>query len=202
MFPYLMARPTLPGVSPAATEVRQFFEDVVAGKREAMPDYSCDDVEGAVAVGVATAMALNDRWGTGKLHPLTRQALDRMWTLQRADGSWTWPFRDTPPLKVDEHYGVTLAAVGAGMAPDDYANSAAAKAGMERIRQFLKKTPAFTLHQKAMLLWASIYSAELLSADDKAQILANLLECSGPMAVGRWPTWSTTSTIPRWRRIE
>ena len=52
--------------------------------------------------------------GTGKLHPLTRQALDRMWGLQRADGGWQRPFRETQPFKSDEHFGVTLAAVGIG----------------------------------------------------------------------------------------
>jgi squalene-hopene/tetraprenyl-beta-curcumene cyclase len=180
MVPYLMARPTLSSISPQSAELRQFFEDIVAGKREAMPDYSCNDVEGAVAVGVASAMALNDRWATGKLHPLTRQALDRMWTLQRSDGGWTWPFRDTPPLKIDEQYGVTLAAIGAGMAPDDYANSPAARAGMERVRHFLRKTPPVSLHQKAMLLWASIYVGDLLSAEAKDRILANLLNVQRP----------------------
>ena len=123
------SRPALNALSPQSAEVRQFFEDVVAGKREAMPAYTCKDVDGAVAIGVASSMAFNDRWTTGKLHPLTRQALDRMWMLQRADGGWEWPFRDTPPLKLNEHYGVTLAAIGAGMAPDDYANTPAAKAG-------------------------------------------------------------------------
>jgi squalene-hopene/tetraprenyl-beta-curcumene cyclase len=180
MFPYLMARPTLGSVSPQSAEVRQFFEEIVAGKREAMPDYSCKDVDGAVAIGVASAMALNDRWVTGKLHPLTRQALDHMWTLQRSDGGWTWPFRDTPPLKIDEHYGVTLAAVGAGMAPGDYANTPKAKAGIEGIRRFLRRTTAVSLHQKAMLLWASIYVGDLLSTEAKAEILANLMDVQRP----------------------
>ena len=50
MLPYLMARPALNSILPQSAEVRQFFEDVVAGRREAMPDYSCNDVDGAVAV--------------------------------------------------------------------------------------------------------------------------------------------------------
>lgn len=180
MFPYMMARPALGNVSPQSAEVRQFFEEIVAGKREAMPDYSCQDVDGAVAIGVASAMALNDRWVTGKLHPLTRQALDHMWTLQRSDGGWTWPFRDTPPLKVDEHYGVTLAAVGTGMAPGNYASTPTAKAGLEGVRRFLKRTKAVSLHQKAMLLWASIYVDDLLPAEDQATILANLMDVQRP----------------------
>jgi squalene-hopene/tetraprenyl-beta-curcumene cyclase len=180
MFPYLMVRLTLGGVSPQSAEVRQFFEEIVAGKREAMPDYACKDVEGAVAIGVAAAMALNDRWATGKLHPITRQALDHMWKLQRSDGGWTWPFRDTPPLKIDEHYGVTLAAIGTGMAPDDYANTPTAKSGIEGVRRFLRKTTAVSLHQKAMLLWASMYVDDLLPGEAKARILANLLDAQRP----------------------
>ncbi len=180
MLPYLMARPALNALAPQSAEVRQFFEEIVAGKRQAMPDYSCKDVDGAVAIGVASAMAINDRWATGKLHPLTRQALDRMWTLERSDGSWEWPFRDTPPLKINEHYGVTLAAIAAGMAPDDYATTPTAKAGLAGVRRFLSSTKAVSLHQKAMLLWASVYVDALLSADAKSEILSSLVEVQRP----------------------
>lgn len=180
MFSYLMVRPALNAGSPQSAEVREFFEAIVSGKREAMPAYSCNDVDGAVAIGVASAMALNDRGITGKLHPLTRQALDRMWTLQRPDGGWQWPFRDTPPLKVDEHYGVTLAAIGAGMAPEDYSASPAAQAGLDRIRRFLKSTPAVSLHQQAMTLWASSCVDGLLSRDAKAAILSRLMDSQRP----------------------
>jgi squalene-hopene/tetraprenyl-beta-curcumene cyclase len=103
-----------------------------------------------------------------------------MWTLQRSDGGWTWPHRDTPPLKADEHYGVTLAAVGTGMAPGDYANTPTAKAGIEGVRRFLKRTKAVSLHQEAMLLWASIYIDELLPAEAQAKILANLMDVQRP----------------------
>ncbi len=180
MMPYLMARPAVNALAPQSAEVRQFFEEVVAGKREAMPDYTCKDVDAAVAIGVASAMALNDRWATGKLHPLTRQALDRMWTLQRADGAWQWPFRDTPPLKLNEHYGVTIAAIGAGMAPDDYANTPTAKAGLAGVRRYLSATKPVGLHQEAMLLWASVYVDGLLSADAKTEVTSRLLDVQRP----------------------
>ena len=160
--------------------MRQFFEEIVTLKREAMPSYSCHDVDGAVAVGVASAMAINDRWTTGKLHPLSRQALERMWTLQRPDGGWEWPFRDTPPIKINEHYGVTLAAIGVGMAPDGYAGTPTAAAGLDGIRKFLRGTMAVSLHQKAMVLWASVYVDGLLSADAKAETARSLLSVQRP----------------------
>src|SRR3972149_1496986 len=180
MFPYLMARPWLNPLSPQSPEVRQFFEEIVAGKREAMPSYACKDVDGAVAVGVAAAMAINDRWTTGKLHPLTRQALDRMWTVQRSDGGWEWPFRETPPLTINEHYGVTLAAIGAGMAPEEYVKSPAAQTGLQGIRHFLRRTTAVSLHQRAMMLWASVYIDDLLSGDDQAEVLSALMGVQRP----------------------
>ncbi|HVC94377.1 MAG TPA: squalene--hopene cyclase [Pirellulales bacterium] len=180
MLPYLMARPALEAVSPSSGEVRRFFEEVVAGNREAMPDYACHDVEGAVAIGVAAALALNDRATTGKLHPLTQQALDRMWTLQRTDGSWESPFRDSPPLKLTEQYGATLAAVAAGMAPDDYAKTTAAKVGLDKIRRFLNSTPQVTLHERTMTLWASVYLEGLLPIDARDETLSLLMTAQRP----------------------
>ena len=180
MLPYMIARPALSAISPQAPEIRQFFEDIAAGQRDAMPNYTCKDVAAAVAIGVPWALVLNDRGTTGRLHPLTRRALDRMWTFQRPDGSWEWPFRDTPPFKLREHYGVTLAAVAAGMAPDDYAQTPAAAKGLEGIRGFLRNTPPVGLHQQSMLLWASVYVPDLLSADSRAEILASLLATQRP----------------------
>lgn len=142
--PYLMARPSLAAVSPEPPEVRRFLETIVEKRLEAEPALPKDGVA-AVTVEVAVALAFHDRATTGKLHPLTRQALDRMWRLQRADGGWQWPFRDTPPFKCDEHFGVTLAAVGFGVAPEEYTATPAARAGVAGIRKFLIQTLAETV---------------------------------------------------------
>jgi squalene-hopene/tetraprenyl-beta-curcumene cyclase len=179
MMPYLMARPALNAILPQSGEVRTFFDEIASGRREPMPGYHNSDVAGAVAIGVASAMAINDR-ATGALLPLTRKALDKMWTLQRPGGDWEWPFRDTPPLKVNEHYGVTLAAVGAGMAPGDYTKTAAARTGLEAIRKYLGTHRAATLHQKAMTLWASVYVDRFLSESESAEILAVLMAAQRP----------------------
>src|SRR5436190_819930 len=90
------------------------------------------------------------------LHFLDSAALDRMWTVQRETGDWKWPTRCRwPPMESDEHYGVTLAAIGTGAAPDNYAKTSAAQVGLAKIRTFLKNNPAPDLHHKAMVLWAS-----------------------------------------------
>src|SRR5262249_33652637 len=173
MVPYLMARPVLASVSAGPPEVRRFFETVVEKRLEAEPALPKDAVT-AVAVEVAVALAFHDRATTGKLHPLTRQALDRMWALQRADGGWQWPFRDTPPIKSDEHFGVTLAALGVGVAPEDYPATPAPRQGVAGIRTFLKARPPVSLHQKAMLLWSGQYVADLMTAGEKAQAVKAL----------------------------
>jgi squalene-hopene/tetraprenyl-beta-curcumene cyclase len=184
MMPYMMARPALGGVLTPPDDVRRFYEEVVAGKREAMPDYECRDLGGSIAIGVAAAMAMNDSATTGKLHPLTRQALERMWTLQRADGGWDWPFRDTPPLKIDAHYGVTLAAIAAGMAPEGYSKSPAAQQGLAGIRRFLAATRPASLHQRAMLAWASTCVGDLLADQARSAILSQLADAQ--RADGGW----------------
>ncbi len=177
--PYLMARPYLAALSPEPPEVRQFFETIVEQRREGEPSLPGDSVS-AVVIEVAVALAFHDRATTGKLHPRTRQELDRMWTLQRPDGGWEWPFRDTPPLKSDEHYGATLAALGVGLAPEDYARTAAARKGMAGVRKFLRAHPPTSLHQKAMLLWAGQHVEGLLAPNEKEQTLSELTAAQRP----------------------
>jgi len=179
MVPYLMARPALAAVSAEPPEVRRFFETIVEQRLEAEPALPKDGVT-AVILEIAVALAFHDRATAGKLHPLTRQALDRMWTLQRPDGGWQWPFRDTPPIKSDEHFGVTLAALGAGIAPDHYADSAAARKGLAGVRKFLSAQPPTSLHQQAMLLWAAMHVPDLLTPEGKKQTLADLSAAQRP----------------------
>jgi squalene-hopene/tetraprenyl-beta-curcumene cyclase len=171
--PYLMARPLLSGVLPEPPEVRQFFEEIVAKRLEPEPSLPKDGIA-AVTVQVAAALAFHDRATTGKLHPRTREELDRMWSLQRGDGSWEWPFRDTPPFKTDDHYGVTIAALATVMAPEDYAQTPQAQRGLAVIRQYLKSHPSWTLHQRTMLLWLNSRLEDTLTAEQRREWIDEL----------------------------
>src|SRR5262245_20427238 len=79
-YPYLKARPALKD-SAAHKEIRAFIEKRIAnwdsGKKEHKPRWDAE------VVATAAALAFNDSLTTGKLHSLTRQALDRFWTLQK-----------------------------------------------------------------------------------------------------------------------
>lgn len=166
--PYLTARPLLPGDA-GWKEVRQFLEADVA-KWEAGEKARGD----AYVVATAFALAFSDAKTTGKLHPRTRAALDRMWAIQRATGEWNWLKCDWPPLEHDDYYGATLAALAVGMAPEGYAKTDAARAGLEKLRAYFKKTPPPDLHHKAMLLWASTVVDGLMTADEQKAAVAEL----------------------------
>lgn len=187
--PYLMARPYLSSVSPEPPEVRRFIETIVEQKLETEPALPKDAVT-AVIIQTAAALAFHDRATSGTLHPLTRQQLDHMWTLQRADGGWEWPFRDTPPVKSDEHFGVVLAALAASAAPENYSASPAASQGLAGVRKFLQTHPPRSLHQKAMLLWANTQIKDLISAEERTQTIHDLVAAQRPD--GGWSLASLT----------
>jgi squalene-hopene/tetraprenyl-beta-curcumene cyclase len=168
--PYLMARPALKGkASDEEKEVRKFFEGRVAawdaGKKDG-PAY---------VVATATALAVHDARTTGKLHPTTRKALDHIWPLQTKNGAWNWLKCNWPPYEHDDYYGAVLAALGVGMAPDGYAQSEKAKAGVEKLKGYFAKTPPPSLHHKALLMWASLKLDSLMSKADREKTSKELL---------------------------
>jgi squalene-hopene/tetraprenyl-beta-curcumene cyclase len=184
-YPYLLARSGIPGVeAPAARRVRAFFEDrVVAwdcggkGAGYLKGGGSLKVSEGVTeVVAVAATLALHDAQTTGKLHPLTRRALDRMWELQQRDGSWPWNKTGLAPMECDDAFGAIYAALGVGHAPDAYAGSDAAREGLVRLQRFLRKAPPPTLHHRTWLLWASVPLEGLMAPAERAQAIQALLD--------------------------
>lgn len=169
-YAYLYARPGISSDAPAHQEVRRFAEQLVQQRwKEKGPRWDAE------VIATAAALAFNDAATTGKLHPTTRVALDRMWTIQRNDGGWSWLKCGWPPMESDDHYGVTLAVVALGVAPDDYAESDAAQKGLARIREYLNNNPPENLHHESMLVWASSYIDGLISNEQKATVRKRLL---------------------------
>ena len=188
-FAYLLARPALKAVSPPSLEVRQFFESMVE-KRWVDKGPRWD----AEVVVTASLLAANDRLTTGKLSAVTQKAFARMWKLQRKDGGWDWLECGWPPMESDAHYGVTLAAIGVGMAPGNYALSEEAKAGVDGIRRYLRKNSPPSLHHRAMLLWASTRLAGLMEKKDQAAVLDALFSLQRPDG-----GWAMASLLEGWK---
>jgi|GEM_PF-6186273 len=145
-YAYLMARPAVSAENTAHREVRAELEKLVTGRwAESGPRWDAE------VVMTAAALAINDRATTGKLHAITRQALDRMWTVQRGDGGFNWLKCKWPPMESDDHFGATMAAIAVGAAPEDYSKTESARAGLARIKAYFVSEPAATVHHRAML---------------------------------------------------
>lgn len=172
-YAYLITRPALKGeTTPAMAEIRAFFENRVAhwddAAKASKPRWDAE------VVATASALALNDALTTGTLHPRTRQALDRIWTLQKADGSWSWLKCGWPPLEHDDYYGAVFAALGVGSAPGGYAAGESARPGLTKLRGYLTSTPAPDLHHRTFLLWASTKLDGLMAPEARAETVRQL----------------------------
>ena len=76
-YAFLETRPLVSWKTPIHDELRAKLEELAANPRQV----SFRVMEGVMA---ACVLAQNDALTTGKQHPVTRQVLDYMWTLQRA----------------------------------------------------------------------------------------------------------------------
>jgi squalene-hopene/tetraprenyl-beta-curcumene cyclase len=171
--PYLMARSVLQHKPSAEDQaVRQFFQESAANwDRGQKGDKPKGD---AYVVVTAVGLAFHDA-GKGKLHPTTRKALDRMWTIQLPNGAWNWIKCNWPPLEHDDYFGAVLAAAGVANAPDDYAKTDSAGKGLAKLRDYFAKTPAPSLHHRAWLLWSSTKLDGLMSKAMREKTIKDLL---------------------------
>jgi squalene-hopene/tetraprenyl-beta-curcumene cyclase len=184
--------------APALVAMRKFFEDRIAGwdragKGTGLPD----DEDEAITEVVATAatLAFDDAQTTGKLHPRTRQALARMWTLQRRDGSWSWNKHLLPPQELDEYFGVVYAALGVAYAPEKYAESEAAGEGVARLKRYFQQNAPPNLHHKTWLLWASLKLDGLMTPTEREKTIKDLVALQ--RADGGW----NLASLGDWKRL-
>jgi squalene-hopene/tetraprenyl-beta-curcumene cyclase len=188
-YAYLTARPLIGFEDPACRSVRAAAEELVVQR---WPDKGPRwDAE---VVATAHALSTNDALTTGTLHPVTRQALDRIWTVQRDDGGFSWLKCGWPPMESDDEYGALLAAIAVGVAPEDYRQTPAARAGLERLKQYLSQTPMPTLHHRAMLVWVSKSFPDWMKAADRDAVLAELFARQQPD--GGW----SAASLGNWER--
>lgn len=200
-YAYLMVRPAIEksvptlASAPAHGIVRQYAEDLVTVRwPEKGPRWDAE----VVMTGVI--LALHDRATTGRLHPVTRQALDRIWTVQRDDGGFDWLKCDWPPMESDDHFGATMAAIGVAAAPEGYASSEPAQAGLEKLRGYLNREPAPTLHHRLMLVWASTELDGVLDPAARQAILDELWplqHADGGWAIAQLGPWEREDKSPQ-----
>jgi squalene-hopene/tetraprenyl-beta-curcumene cyclase len=198
---YLAARPALPVFSAKQNEVRKNLERFSAELAALKLNDTSHPRKIAQTVMTGAALAQHDAATGGKLAPVSREALDRMWQVQQKDGGYNWlKPRGAPPSAVDDHFGATMAAFGAGVAPDGYASTPAARAGLEKLRAWLRAHPSQTMHQRAMLLLADRVAGGLLNEPGRRRTVADLLALQRPdggWAMGSLANWKRDDGTPQ-----
>ena len=178
-YAYLYARPQVDAQVAAHDTVRKAAEELVEKRWvEKKPRWDAE------VVATAAALAFNDAATTGKLAPQTRLALDKMWSVQREDGGWKWLNCGWPPMESDDHYGACLAALAVAVAPENYRQTPAAQAGIAKLKVYLEKNPAPTLHHTMILLWASSAGEPFLTIEQSKAAVDKLLTLQ--QADGGW----------------
>lgn len=190
---YMAARPALKSIQPDSGEVRSFYEDY---RKIRWQKKGPTEARGFWPIVVGTGLTLNDIQTKGELSDVARDVLDMMWTVQREDGGWNWPDCDYAPLEIDDHYGVTLAALTVGMAPDNYAETPQALAGLGKLRTYLRNNPPKSLHHRAMLAWSSVRVDGIATEAQRKKALTELLALQ--LDDGGW---STAGLLSDWKGI-
>jgi squalene-hopene/tetraprenyl-beta-curcumene cyclase len=190
---YMVARPALGSIRPDSGEVRSFYEDYPKTRWAKRPP---KEPQGFWAIVVGTGLALNDAQTTGKLSDTARDVLDIMWTVQRADGGWNWPDCDYAPMEIDDHYGVTVAALAVGIAPGGYADTPQARAGLDKLREYFRNNPPKSLHHRAMLAWCSVRIDGIATEAERKKTLSELLALQLPDG-----GWSTAGFLTDWKGL-
>jgi squalene-hopene/tetraprenyl-beta-curcumene cyclase len=204
---YMIGRAALGPHTPATDEVRNFFASRAARWDSMGNELVRGDVDKSKGWGLVTwfhhevivtaaMLAMDDAGTTGTLQPITRQVLDRMWTLQRQDGGWYWLMAVSQPFETSEYYGNALAAVAVAMAPDDYAKTPAAQKGLQKLRTYLalKNNSAVDLHDRIYVLWAASRIPDLITTDERDEILKKLLALQRPDGGWNFPS------LGNWKR--
>jgi len=200
--PYALARPALRArlgeAAPTGPE-RQLMDDVKRRVRlwnETSPFYPDEYVgpgktaqsRGTEAVLSALMLASDDA-RTGRLSADTVTAFDHMWAEQLTSGdsagAWSWLDFDLSPWEsaaVDaQYYGAALAAMAAGVAPENYKSHPQIQNSLRLLREYLaRQYPAQSLHHQLILLWASTKLTGLLDSEQRQSLLAELLRAQNP----------------------
>jgi squalene-hopene/tetraprenyl-beta-curcumene cyclase len=189
-YAFFSTRPVVSWNVPAHEQLRAKLEHMVENPRKTKHHVT-------ETVMAASMLAQNDALTTGKLHSTTRRALDRIWTVQREDGGFDWMKYDQPPSEIDDHYGATMAVIGVGAAPNGYAKTVAAQAGLAKIREYFKNNPPTNLHHRAMILLGSLHVDGIMTEPERRRVVQDLFALQKPDG-----GWALATLGDNWQRCD
>lgn len=174
--PALSARAGLP-----RDEIRRHFLTSLEQFAQKKPEEQQESVAPAQAIYMAAGLAEWDAHITKKLSPETAQALALMFSLQRDSGTWgsldCWP-----PYESSAFHLATVAAMAVGTAPGWLAGLEDEKlrAGVERLKAYLRTETPRQDYDRTLLLWAAARLPGLLEPDRKQQLIDMVLAKQNP----------------------
>ena len=189
--PYLMARPLI-GSSTDRADWKEVRETVANFASDRIANHS--PYAAFTAGTTAAALTIGDALSGRDLEPDARALFEYMWASQGADGAWVIPQEGMLPfLERDSRYVAIMVALGVGYAPGRYYEDPSAKAGFAKLQGFIRSNLPSSVHDKSVLLWASIRTPGLLTAGEQADYVRSLLALQkddGGWALpslGMWP---------------
>jgi squalene-hopene/tetraprenyl-beta-curcumene cyclase len=124
---------------------------------------------------------------SGHLQPVTRKAFDAMWSTQEQTGpkagAWIWQNFHFSPWEApeSEYYGAAMAAVAAGMAPDNYRDDPKIQGNVTLLRGYLRREASNQpLINRVALLWASSKLSGLMTGQEREAVASELLTKQHP----------------------
>jgi len=176
---YLIARATNGGSNPAPTyrETRKlassYLKDYVSRGKSQKGQRGA--VEGLVAT--ASFLAISDMATQRRLSASTKAGLDHIWGLQSEGGAWSkWLKCRWPPYEVDDHFGVTLAAIALGKTPPSYRRRKVTRVAEQRLRSYMNAHPPANLHHKGMMLWVAANLEDVVEPEQRDRWIGELRE--------------------------
>ncbi|WP_263383075.1 prenyltransferase/squalene oxidase repeat-containing protein [Granulicella arctica] len=175
-------------------EVEPFYKDNPNGPTKSTESRATEAVLNAVILASYDARQ-------SKLQDVTKKAFNDAWALQltsgESKGAWIWLNFHNGPWESNEsqYWGATLAAVGVGLAPDQYSSDPSIAKNLMLLRTYLTanydKQP---LINQIGLLWASARYPGLLNKLQREQLTEKIFACQAPDG-----GWSLTALAP-WKR--
>ncbi|MDG2469483.1 MAG: hypothetical protein P8M80_09410 [Pirellulaceae bacterium] len=150
----------------------------------------------AEVVMAAATLALLEKNGVVDVSDQAGLAMNRVWTVQREDGGFDWLKCNWPPMESDDQYGAVMAAVGISAASDKYRSTPEAKAGLAKLKNYLKNQKLERLHHRCILLWAESFFPGWLEEAAAQEIVEDLLSLQRPD--GGW----NTPSLGQWSRAD
>jgi squalene-hopene/tetraprenyl-beta-curcumene cyclase len=171
---YLMARPLIGDASDRAAwnEVRGTVSEFAS---ESIAKHS--HIAAFLAASTVAALAVGDASIGLPLQPDTRVLFSYLWASQASDGAWDTPQDGgmLPFLERDRSYFALMVALSIGYAPGRYYEDPSARAGFAKLQTFIRGNLPSNVHDRAILLWASVRTPGLLDAEERAAYANSLL---------------------------